>query len=191
MKPINHIQSTAIPLPIHDIDTDQIIPTRFLKAVNRTSYADCLFADWRFENDQIKPDFWLNAFHGQILVTQSNFGCGSSREHAAWAIRDFGIQVILAPSFGDIFKTNALNNGIIPIELAQDIIEKTISETTNNPSLNISIKLDEQSLEIQNIYQGKFEINPFKKRCLLEGMDEIDFLVNLREEIITFENTSK
>ncbi len=192
MQAINHINSTAIPLPIQDVDTDQIIPARFLKEINKDNYADCLFADWRFKNNKPVQDFWLNReFKGNILVTTTNFGCGSSREHAAWALRDFGIQVIIAVSFADIFKNNALNNGIIPIELDHSLINQIIDNVTDQPELRIEVRLDEQTVTLPDMGKYQFEINPFKKKCILEGIDEIDFLVNMRPEIETFESTLK
>ena len=190
MKVLNHITSTAIPLPINDVDTDQIIPARFLKAVNMTSYADCLFADWRVQNGHPVPDFWLNReFSGNILVTGSNFGCGSSREHAAWALKDYGIDAIIAPSFADIFRNNALNNAIIPIQLNSTQIEQTINRILENPQLKINIKLDHQRVDISDIGQFEFDIDSFKKDCILNGLDEIDYLVNLRQDIEEFEKT--
>ena len=190
MKSFNHITSTAIPIPLNDIDTDQIIPARFLKAVDLDNYSSCLFADWRYKNNKPVKDFWLNReFKGNILVTYTNFGCGSSREHAAWALRDFGIQVIIALSFADIFKNNALNNGIIPIVLNEYEIEQTISAIIQQPALPITVKLDKQEINIPGICMKKFEINPFKKECIINGVDEVDYLVKLRPEIEEFEKS--
>ena len=190
METLNRIISTAIPLPINDVDTDQIIPARFLKESNKTSYSDCLFADWRNYNGKHKKDFWLNReFSGKILVTQSNFGCGSSREHAAWAIKDFGISVVIAISFADIFKNNALNNGIIPIILNQSQIDLTIQQVIKNPKFEIKVDLETQTVEIPGICTTFFEINAFKKECILKGLDEIDYLVNLKPDIEKFEKS--
>jgi len=190
MEALDKINSTAIPFPINDVDTDQIIPARFLKESNRASYSDCLFADWRNHNGKPKKDFWLNReFSGKILVTQSNFGCGSSREHAAWAIKDFGISVVIAESFADIFKNNALNNGIIPIVLDAKYIEATIQNIIENPGFEIKVDLERQTVEIPEICTTTFEINDFKKECIIKGLDEIDYLVNLKPDIENFEKT--
>lgn len=192
MEALNKITSTAIPLPINDVDTDQIIPARFLKESSRESYSDCLFADWRNHNGKPRKEFWLNReFSGKILVSQSNFGCGSSREHAAWAIKDFGISVVIAESFADIFKNNALNNGIIPIALDRDVIEVTLQKIMENPEFEIKIDLEKQSIEIPEICTESFEINDFKKECILKGLNEIDYLINLIPEIEEFERTLK
>ena len=190
MNALNIIESTVIPLPINDIDTDQIIPSRFLKESNRSSYSDCLFADWRSYNNKPIKDFWLNReFKGEILVTKANFGCGSSREHAAWAIKDYGISVVIAESFADIFMNNALNNGIIPIQLRKELIEQTLEKILEDPGFKIRMNLDEQIIDIPGVCSEKFEINEFKKQCILKGLDEVEYLVKLRPEIEKFEQT--
>ncbi|MFD1550571.1 3-isopropylmalate dehydratase small subunit [Putridiphycobacter roseus] len=190
MKKLTKITSTAIPIPLNDIDTDQIIPARFLKAIDLDDYADCLFADWRYENKKLVKEFWLNReFKGSILVTLTNFGCGSSREHAAWALKDYGIQIIIALSFADIFKNNALNNGIIPIVLNEYEIEQTISAIIQQPGLLITVDLEKQEIDIPGICMKKFEINPFKKACIINGVDEIDYLVKLRPDVEFFEKS--
>ena len=164
MNPLNRIKSTVIPLPINDIDTDQIIPARFLKESSRSSYSDCLFADWRSKNDKLVKDFWLNReFSGEILVTKSNFGCGSSREHAAWAIKDFGISVVIAESFADIFMNNALNNGIVPIILDSKIIDEILETVITDSSFEIEMTLENQTVNIPGICSEVFKIHPFKK----------------------------
>ena len=192
MKPLNIIKSTVIPLPINDIDTDQIIPARFLKESSRSSYSDCLFADWRSKNDKLVKDFWLNReFSGEILVTKSNFGCGSSREHAAWAIKDFGISVVIAESFADIFMNNALNNGIVPIVLDKNLIDEILETVIANPGFEVEMNLETQTINIPGICSEEFEIHSFKKECILKGIDEVDYLVGLRETIEEFEHTLK
>jgi 3-isopropylmalate/(R)-2-methylmalate dehydratase small subunit len=192
MKPLNIIKSTVIPLPINDIDTDQIIPARFLKESSRSSYSDCLFADWRSKNDKLGKDFWLNReFSGEILVTKSNFGCGSSREHAAWAIKDFGVSVLIAESFADIFMNNALNNGIVPIVLDKNLIDEILETVIANPGFEVEMNLETQTINIPGICSEEFEIHSFKKECILKGIDEVDYLVGLRETIEEFEHTLK
>ena len=184
MKSINKVISGVHTLPHNDIDTDQIIPARFLKEVNRETYANTLMADWRNNKNH-----WLNKPNlNKILVAGSNFGCGSSREHAAWAIKDFGFDVILAKSFADIFKNNALNNGIIPIELPPSIVDIILK---NSDTVEVNIELESQRIEIKNLYKGSFEIETFKKECILNGNDEVDFLVSLKPEIKAFETNKK
>jgi 3-isopropylmalate/(R)-2-methylmalate dehydratase small subunit len=188
MNPLNIIESTVIPMPINDIDTDQIIPARFLKDSGRTSYSDCLFADWKMRNNKPIKDFWLNReFKGEILVTKSNFGCGSSREHAAWAIKDYGISVVIAESFADIFMNNALNNGIVPVVLKKELVEATLEKIIADSNFKINMNLENQTVEIPGICSEKFDINPFKKECILKGIDEVKYLVDLKTEIEQFE----
>ncbi len=190
MNPLNIIESTVIPMPINDIDTDQIIPARFLKDSGRTSYSDCLFADWRNRNNKPVKDFWLNReFRGQIMITKANFGCGSSREHAAWALKDYGISVIIAVSFADIFMNNALNNGIVPITISEEKIAQTLNKVLSDPDFTISMNLKEQTIYIPGVCNEKFEINSFKKECILNGVDEVEYLVKMRPEIEKFEQT--
>lgn len=190
MNALNIIESTVIPLPINDIDTDQIIPARFLKDSNRSSYSDCLFADWRIRNNKPIKDFWLNReFMGEILVTKANFGCGSSREHAAWAIKDYGISVVIAESFADIFMNNALNNGIVPIALRKELIDKTLEKIVEDPRFKINMNLKKQTVDIPGVCSEKFEINAFKKECILNGIDEVEYLINLKPDIEKFEQT--
>ena len=190
MNPLNIIESTVIPMPINDIDTDQIIPARFLKDSGRNSYSDCLFADWRSRNNKPIKDFWLNReFEGEIMVTKSNFGCGSSREHAAWAIKDYGISVVIAESFADIFMNNALNNGIVPVTLRKELINSTLEKVLADPNFKINMNLKTQTIEIPGVCHEKFEINPFKKECILNGIDEVEYLLKMRPEVEIFEQT--
>lgn len=190
MKPLNIIKSTVIPLPIDDVDTDQIIPARFLKESSRSSYSECLFADWREKNNKPIKGFWLNReFSGEIMVTQANFGCGSSREHAAWALKDYGISVIIAESFADIFRNNALNNSIVPIVLSKSLIDQTLEKIMADSDFKIEMNLENQTVIIPELGSVKFEIDPFKKECILKGIDEVEYLVDLRGTIEEFEQT--
>lgn len=188
---INNIKSTAVPLTMENVDTDQIIPARFLKAINREGFGENLFRDWRYLNDDVNQpvtDFVLNnkKFSGRILVAGKNFGCGSSREHAAWAIKDYGFDVVVSSFFADIFKNNSLNNFLLPITVSDSFLKKIFEEIENNPATEIEVSLEEQSISIKDQTES-FEINPYKKTCLLNGYDDIDFLLNSKEEIIEFE----
>lgn len=186
MKAFKTLTSTCVPLPIDDIDTDQIIPARFLKATTREGFGDNLFCDWRFESDRsIKADFILNnpVYKGEILLTGSNFGCGSSREHAAWAIYDFGFRVVISDFFADIFKNNALNNGLLPIQLPKEIVSDLLTSCSKNPSLALLIDLENQTVTRNDMHQSySFDINPYKKLCLVNGYDDLDFLISLKEK---------
>lgn len=199
MKAIQKITSSAVPVNIENIDTDQIIPARFLKATSRDGFGKNLFRDWRYENDdQSKPrsSFPLNdtRFQGRILVAGKNFGCGSSREHAAWAIKDYGFDVVVSSFFADIFKNNALNNFLLPVIVSDEFLLDIFDEISRDPSAQITVDLESQSI----ILEGKnmeaktenFEISHYKKTCLLNGYDDIDFLLSIKEEIIAFENKS-
>ncbi len=188
MEKIQRICSTAIPLDIENIDTDQIIPARFLKATSKEGFGKNLFRDWRYHQDGTpNQDFVFNdpKYRGEILVAGRNFGCGSSREHAAWAIADYGIKVIISSFFADIFKANALNNSILPV-LVEDKILKEIFDLVHNDS-NAIIKID---LPSQMLSYGKknihFDIDPYKKMCLLNGYDDIDFLCSIKDKIESF-----
>ena len=191
MQPINTIQSTFVPLPVENIDTDQIIPARFLKATTREGFGKNLFRDWRYENDdETKPrqDFILNnpAYKGQILVAGKNFGCGSSREHAAWSILDHGFRVVVSSFFADIFKNNALNNGVIPVTVSEAFLQKIFQQPKE---ATLTINLEQQTITIDATdEQGTFDINNYKKTCLLNGYDDIDYLLSIKEEIELFEN---
>lgn len=190
-KAINTIQSTAVPLNIENVDTDQIIPARFLKATSREGFGKNLFRDWRYNNDdenQPKKDFVLNnpTYKGKIFVAGRNFGCGSSREHAAWAIKDAGFDVVVSSFFADIFKNNALNNFLLPITVSDDFLQKLFKAIQENPNTSIEVSLDQQTIRF-NDEVASFEINSYKKTCLLNGYDDIDYLLSMKKEIETFE----
>ncbi|GAB3330844.1 3-isopropylmalate dehydratase small subunit [Marivirga atlantica] len=191
MEKFNTLYSKGIPLPVEDIDTDQIIPARFLKAVSREGFGDNLFRDWRYvEGDQPNPDFVLNQpdIEDQILVAGRNFGCGSSREHAAWALYDYGIKVVVSSFFADIFKNNALNNGLLPVQVSEENLKKIFAAIKEDSNVEIEVNLQEQYIKIESIgLKETFEINSYKKYCLLNGFDDIDFLLNKKEEIEQFE----
>ncbi len=186
------LMSTVVPRPIENVDTDQIIPARFLKAVERKGFGDNLFRDWRYRKDGTpNPDFVLNnpSFSGQILVAGKNFGSGSSREHAAWAVYDAGFRVVISSFFADIFKSNVLNNGLLPVQVPDDFLSGIFETVETDPTAQFEIDLENQT--IQNLNKGtvvNFDINPYKKECLLNGYDDIDFLISLKAEIIAFEN---
>jgi 3-isopropylmalate/(R)-2-methylmalate dehydratase small subunit len=190
MEPIKIIHSTFVPLPMENIDTDQIIPARFLKATTREGFGKNLFRDWRYENgDETKPvkDFALDipGYKGEILVAGKNFGCGSSREHAAWAIQDHGFRVVVSSFFADIFKNNALNNGVLPIQVSESFLQEIFKQA---PNALLTVNLEEQSITIDNTGQKEiFQINHYKKTCLLNGYDDIDFLLSIKEDIEQYE----
>lgn len=194
MEKFKKLISTIIPLPIENIDTDQIIPARFLKAVERKGFGDNLFRDWRYDkSNQPKPDFVLNnpQYTGKILIAGKNFGSGSSREHAAWALYDYGFRVVISSFFADIFKNNALNNGLLPVTVSSGFLHEIFDTVKNNPNAQFEISLENQT--IINIETGKsesFEINAYKKHCLMEGLDDIDFLIGLQDEIDKFEKNN-
>jgi len=191
MKKFIELTSTAVPLPIENVDTDQIIPARFLKATTREGFGDNLFCDWRYDADrQVKPDFVLNnpTYGGRILVAGKNFGCGSSREHAAWAIQDYGFDVVVSSFFADIFKGNALNNGLLPIQVSDAFLQNIFTEVAGNPATQINVNLEAQTITLLSTGErATFEINPYKKSCLLNGYDDIDFILNQREAIEIYE----
>jgi len=185
------LHSTAVPLPIENIDTDQIIPARFLKATTREGFGDNLFRDWRLDaSDKPKP-FVLNdpAYSGKILVAGKNFGCGSSREHAAWAIYDYGFQVVISSFFADIFKNNALNNGLLPLVVSEAFLQKCLEAISSNPKTKLTVDLPDQVVSIDGGPSEKFEINPYKKSCLINGQDDIDYLLSLNDVIRQFDET--
>lgn len=191
MQALTKITSTATPLAIENIDTDQIIPARFLKSINREGFGDNLFRDWRYNNDgSEKKDFSLNntKYTGEILITGNNFGCGSSREHAAWALSDYGFKVIVSSYFADIFKTNALNNGVLPIMVSKEYLSYLFNEVESNPNVKIEIDVEQQYISINN-QKESFDLDPYKKICLLNGYDDIDFLIAKKEAINSFELT--
>jgi 3-isopropylmalate/(R)-2-methylmalate dehydratase small subunit len=191
-KSINIIKSTVVPLNRENIDTDQIIPARFLKATSRDGFGKNLFRDWRYENDDEttpKKDFVLNnsTYTGKILVAGKNFGCGSSREHAAWAIKDAGFDVVVSSFFADIFKSNSLNNFLLPVTVSDDFLKKIFETVEKNPKTELEVNLEKQTIKLIGDSEESFEINPYKKTCLLNGYDDIDYLLSVKEEIEEFE----
>ena len=183
--------STVVPLPIENVDTDQIIPARFLKAVERKGFGDNLFRDWRYKKDGTpNPDFVLNnpRYSGQILVAGKNFGSGSSREHAAWAVYDAGFRVVVSSFFADIFKSNVLNNGLLPVQVPEAFLDEIFQIVELDPTAKFEVDLERQTITILKAgISVNFEINPYKKECLLNGYDDIDFLLSLKKEISAFE----
>jgi 3-isopropylmalate/(R)-2-methylmalate dehydratase small subunit len=181
--------STVVPLPVENIDTDQIIPARFLKATTREGFGDNLFRDWRYDHEG-KPvkEFVLNnsQYSGKILVTGKNFGCGSSREHAAWAIYDHGFRVVISSFFADIFKNNALNNGLLPVVVSDAFLKNMMETILRSPGSPVTVDLEEQTCEIGG-HKEKFEINKYKKTCMMNGYDDIDYLLSLISEIKEFD----
>ena len=189
-KKINIIDSSVVPIPIENIDTDQIIPARFLKATSKLNFGENLFRDWRFKsNNEINKDFILNnpLFNGNILLAGANFGCGSSREHAAWAIKDYGFDVVISSFFADIFKMNALNNNILPIQVNDELLKYLFDEVFKNPKIKIRIDLPEQIIII-NDKSIKFDVDNYKKMCLINGYDDIDYLISKEDLIKDFIN---
>src|SRR5579862_6620844 len=194
-KQINIIRSSAVPLNIENVDTDQIIPARFLKATTRDGFGQNLFRDWRYNPDgQPKKDFVLNnpTFHGKILVAGKNFGCGSSREHAAWAIKDYGFDVVVSSFFADIFKNNALNNFCLPVTVSDNFLKDIFEAVGSDASTEIIVDLEDQTISLERKdgkeIKEKFEISQYKKTCLLNGYDDIDYLLSMKGEITEFEN---
>ena len=183
------LKSTAVPLPIENIDTDQIIPARFLKATTREGFGENLFRDWRYNSDNTPKNFVLNdkTYSGKILVAGKNFGCGSSREHAAWSIYDAGFRVVISSFFADIFKGNALNNALLPLQVSDDFLKKIFTAIEKNPSTIITVNLDEQKVVLEDGSSESFEINSYKRTCMMNGYDDIDYLLSLRDEIKHFE----
>lgn len=185
------ITSTCVPLPIENVDTDQIIPARYLKATSREGFGDNLFRDWRYDsNNNPKPDFVLNnpVYKGKILVAGKNFGSGSSREHAAWAIYDYGFRVVVSSFFADIFKNNALNIGLLPVQVSERFLARLFDIINKNAGTEVKVDLENQLITIVPTGESeKFEINNYKKTCLLKGYDDIDYLISLNQKIINFE----
>lgn len=184
------LKSTAVPLSIENIDTDQIIPARFLKATTREGFGENLFRDWRYNSDETpKADFILNdsTYTGKILVAGKNFGCGSSREHAAWSIYDYGFRVVISSFFADIFKNNALNNALLPIQVSDEFLKKIFTSIENDPKTQITVNLSEQKVILEDGSSESFDINAYKKTCMMNGYDDIDYLLSLRDEIKHFE----
>ncbi len=190
----NILTSTAVPLPIENIDTDQIIPARFLKAVERKGFGDNLFRDWRYNPDNsLKQDFVLNnsIYKGKILVGGKNFGSGSSREHAAWSIYDYGFRCVISSFFADIFKGNCLNVGVLPVQVSAKFLDQIFKAIEKNPNTEIEINLPEEFIEIKATGEKEtFDINPYKKQNMLNGYDDIDYLQSIKEEIAHFAKSS-
>jgi 3-isopropylmalate/(R)-2-methylmalate dehydratase small subunit len=189
---INILESSCVPLPIENVDTDQIIPARFLTATSRKGFGDNLFRDWRYKKDgTVNEMFILNdrTYSGKILVTGKNFGCGSSREHAVWAIYDYGFRVVISSFFADIFMNNAFNNGLLPLVLPEETVRNIMQQIQKDPGTKIKINLEAQKVEIPSagIFAG-FEINQYKKECLIKGFSDIDYLINIRDKVVDYEN---
>lgn len=190
MQALKIIHSTFVPLPLEQVDTDQIIPARFLKATTRDGFGKNLFRDWRYEGDdetRPKKDFVLNnpLYRGEILVAGKNFGCGSSREHAAWAVLDYGFKIVVSSFFADIFKNNALNNGVLPVQVSDEFLQKIFEQ---GPDATLTIDVEKQTITIDSTGEfEKFDINNYKKTCLLNGYDDIDFLLSIKQDIEAFE----
>ncbi len=191
MEKFATITSTSVPLPIEDVDTDQIIPARFLKATTREGFGENLFCDWRYNQDgSPKEDFILNnpTYSGRILVTGKNFGCGSSREHAAWAIHDYGFKVVVSSFFADIFKGNAMNNGLLPVTVSPAFLHELFLEIEKNPKAGFTVDLDNQEIKINSSSKIEmFDIDPFRKTCLQNGYDDLDYLLSLKNDIRKYE----
>ncbi len=189
----NILKSTCVPLPLENVDTDQIIPARFLKATKREGFGDNLFRDWRYNGDDTpKADFVLNnpTYSGKILVAGRNFGSGSSREHAAWAIYDYGFRCVISSFFADIFKGNSLNVGILPVTISPEFLDKILKAIEADPNTEVEVNLPEQKVTLLVTGESEsFQINGYKKNNLINGFDDIDYLVSIKEEIDAFEKT--
>jgi len=189
------LTSTCIPLPVENVDTDQIIPARFLKATSREGFGENLFRDWRYDKEG-KPvkAFVLNnpQYSGKILVADKNFGSGSSREHAAWAISDYGFRVVVSSFFADIFKNNAMNNGLLPVQISETFLTTIFNEIEKDAATQLQVNLEKQVIKLlTNGESETFDINPYKKSCLLNGYDDIDFLLSKKDKICVFEQSRK
>lgn len=193
MEKFTTLYSTAVPLDIENVDTDQIIPARFLKATDKQGFGDNVFRDWRFDkNGEINKNFVLNNpnYSGSILVAGDNFGCGSSREHAAWALAGYGFKVIISSFFADIFKGNALNNGLLPIQVSESFLKELFTVLKTNPKTKFTVDLEAQTLSVLEAgLQTEFEIDPYKKTCLINGYDDIDYLLSKKDLIEAFESS--
>ena len=191
MEKFIKLTSSAVPLNVENIDTDQIIPARFLKVTNKIGFGQNLFRDWRYgKNDEINSNFNLNnsLYKGTVLVAGDNFGCGSSREHAAWALTDYGFKTVISSYFADIFKGNALNNGLLPLQVTPEFLKIIFEEIEKNPKTELEIDLENQTLSIlKTSYKISFEIDGFKKICMIKGYDDIDFLISRKDKIEQFE----
>lgn len=186
----NILTSTAVPLPIENVDTDQIIPARFLKATERVGFGENLFRDWRYNSDNTpKKDFVLNdpTYSGKILVGGKNFGSGSSREHAAWAVYDYGFRCVVSSFFADIFRNNSINIGVLPVQVSPEFLDRMFTEITSDPKTEIEVNLPEQTITIVSTGEKEsFDISPYKKDNLINGFDDIDYLLNIKTEIAEF-----
>jgi len=195
MEKFQSLRSTAIPLDIENVDTDQIIPARFLKATDTKGFGNNLFRDWRYTtNDEVNTSFILNdpRYGGSILVAGNNFGCGSSREHAAWALVGYGFKVIISSFFADIFKGNSLNNGLLPVQVSEAFLQELLTTISEDPQTELEVDLEAQTVSIpKKKVSESFDIDPYKKTCLLNGYDDIDYLLSKRNEIEAFELTMK
>ena len=189
------LESTCVPLPLENVDTDQIIPARFLSAISREGFGLNLFRDWRYDtNGNPNKEFYLNNpnYSGKVLVAGKNFGSGSSREHAVWAIYDYGFRAVVSSFFADIFKNNSLNNGLLPIVVPDKFLHDLLSLIQKKPETEVRIDLEKQLFTILSTARSvNFDINPYKKECLLKGLDDIDYLLGLRKEIESFEELKK
>ncbi len=191
MEKFTAIRSAAVPLRAENVDTDQIIPARFLKATTREGFGDNLFRDWRYDREgNPKPDFVLNLgrYSGAVLVAGKNFGSGSSREHAAWALYDHGFRVVISSFFADIFKNNALNNGLLPLQVPEELLQQLLDAVEKDPQLEIQVDLVSQQLSVPDLgIAYTFEINAFKKTCMVNGYDNLDFLLSMKDKIEAYE----
>ena len=193
MEKFTTLQSRAIPLQIENVDTDQIIPARFLKATDKKGFGDNVFRDWRYKKDgSLNKEFTLNNvnYSGTILVAGDNFGCGSSREHAAWALTGYGFKVVVSSFFADIFKGNALNNGLLPVQVSERFLKELLSTIENKPETEIIVNLEKQTISVDDKLSETFEIDAYKKTCMINGYDDIDYLLSKKTEIEAFENTT-
>lgn len=184
------LESTCIPLPLENVDTDQIIPARFLSLTTREGFGKNLFRDWRYDKSGNKNnEFVLNdtKYSGRILVAGKNFGCGSSREHAVWAITDYGFRAVISSFFADIFKNNSLNNGLLPVVVSEDFLKNLLDQIQRDPETKVKIDLKQQLLTVSSGESTGFEINPYKKECMINGLDDIDYLLNIRDVIKAYE----
>lgn len=191
MEKFTTLHSRAVPLAIRDVDTDQIIPARYLKATTREGFGEKLFRDWRYtSDDRPKADFVLNdpTYSGQVLVAGRNFGCGSSREHAAWALADYGFRAVVSSFFADIFRGNSLNNGLLPVTVSEEFLQATFKAIEADPTLELTIDLEAETITMPGVGSESFPIDPYKKTCMVNGYDDIDYLLSKSEVIEGFES---
>jgi 3-isopropylmalate/(R)-2-methylmalate dehydratase small subunit len=195
MEKFIKLTSTVVPLNIENIDTDQIIPARFLKAVSRANFGENLFRDWRYDNiGNLRNEFILNKpeYKGKILLAGKNFGCGSSREHAVWAICDYGFRVVVSSYFADIFKNNALNNGLLPVQVSDNFLNVVFESVSQNPNTELTVDLENKTIEISGSgINESFDISQYKKTCFLKGYDDIDYLISMKDKIEEYEEKCK